>query len=127
MYEADKITRYRMLSPFAISDITETNAHGSVIPFEGAAGIVSEHLTDKIKFKALSASVVYKRFSAKERSQYSEDDDYTHRKITVRPCWKFVLKPITGDTDKLYYVFVDMITGNIYTTVQRTESEIEYD
>lgn len=127
MYEADKITRYSMLSPFAISDITETNAYGSVIPLEKAAEIASEHLTNKVKFKALSASVVYKRFSAKGRTQYSESDDYTYRKITVKPCWRFVLKPTTGETNKLYYVFVDMITGKAYTTVQQTESDVEYD
>lgn len=127
MYEADKITRYRMLSYFADTDIDETNAYGSIIPIEKAAEVASDSLTGKIKFKALSATAVYKRFSAKEANQYSEDEDYTHREITVKPCWRFVLKPTTGDTKKLYYIFVDMITGRTYITSQQMRSDMEYD
>ncbi len=127
MYEADKIARYRMLSPFAYSDITETNSHESVIPLEDAAEITSKHLTSGIKFKALSVTAVYKSFSDKDPMQYSEYEEYIHREITVKPCWKFILKPTTGAVNKLYYVFVDMVTGKAYTTVQQMESEVEYD
>lgn len=126
MYEADKITRYKMLSPFAYSDITETNSYNSVIPFEKAAEITSDHLTSGIKFKALSVTAVYKLFSDKDPMQYAEGE-YKHRKITVNPCWRFILKPTTGDNKKLYYVYVDMITGKAYTCVQQMESDVEYD
>lgn len=127
MCEADKLTRYRMISQFAHSDIAETNSHDSVIPLEDAAETASKYLTSGIKFKALSVTAVYKPFSDKDPMQYSEGEDYIHRKIIVKPCWKFILKPTTGAVNKLYYVFVDMLTGKAYTTVQLMESEVEYD
>lgn len=127
MYKADQITKYRMLSPFAYSDITETGAYDSVIPLAKAAQIASDYLTDGMSFKVLSVTAVYKPFSDKDVMQYTEAEDYRHRKITVRPCWKFVLKPTTNATDKLYYVFVDMVTGKAYTSVQQMKLDVEYD
>ena len=127
MCEADQITRYRMLSPFAYSDITETASYDSVISLEKAAELASNYLTDGIDFNVLSVTAVYKSFSEKDVAQYAEEEDYRHRKITVRPCWRFVLQPTTTATDNLYYVFVDMVTAKAYACVQQMESGVEYD
>lgn len=127
MYEADKLTRYRMLSPFNYSDVVETGTYSNIIPLEKATEITSNHLTNGINFKALSVTAVYKTFSDKDSTQYSDDEAYRYRKINISPCWRFVLQPTTGATNKLYYVYVNMLTGKAYTSVQLMESSVEYD
>ncbi len=127
MCEADKITRYRMDSPFLHSDVKESERHDSVISLQKAAEITSDYLTAGMQFEALSVTAVYKRFSDKKAEQYPDDQSYENRKITVKPCWRFVLKPTSGATNELYYVFVDMLTGKVYTSIQLMESDVEYD
>ena len=126
MYQAGQIARYRMLSPFSHSDISEIGSYDSVVPLEKAVEIASDYLTGAMNFNVLSVTAVYKSFSEKDAMEYTEEEDYRHRKVTVRPCWKFILNP-TNTSDKLYYVFVDMITGKAYTCVQQMESEVGYD
>ena len=127
MYEADKICRYRLLHPSSIYDVIERGSSTSIVPLKNAAEITSEYLTQGIKFNVLSVSAVYKTFSEKDIDKFEDYDEYEKRIITVRPCWRFVLQPLTGNTNRLYYIFVDMITGEAYSTVQQMESEVEYD
>lgn len=126
MCEADNICRYRFLNPASMYDIIESNSATSIISLESAAEITSKHLTAGICFKALSVSAVYKTFS--EVDSFDVDYDvYEKREITAKPCWRFVLQPLTGNTDRLYYIFIDMVTGKAYSTVQQMQSDVEYD
>lgn len=126
MCEADKLCRYRYLNPASIYDIIESSTVTSIISLKNAAEITSKYLTAGMDFKALSVSAVYKTFS--EVDSFSVDyETYEKREITVKPCWRFVLQPLSGNTDRLYYIFVDMLTGEAYRTVQKMESEICYD
>lgn len=127
MRGTDKICRFRQLCTAAMYDFIESDSSTSIIPLEKAAEMTSEYLTRGIRFKALGVSAVYKSFSEKDRDKYDSYEEYEKRTITVRPCWRFVLKPLTGSTDRLYYIFADMLTGKIYSTVQQTGSEAEYD
>lgn len=127
MYEADKICRYRLLHPSSIYDVIERGSSTSIVPLKNAAEITSEYLTQGIKFNVLSVSAAYKTFSEKDIKDFANYDDYEKRLITVKPCWRFVLQPLTGNTNRLYYIFVDMITGEAYSTVQQMETEVEYD
>lgn len=126
LLEADNICRYRFLNPASMYDIIESNSATSIISLKSAAEITSKYLTAGISFKALSVSAVYKTFS--EVDSFDVDYEvYEKREITAKPCWRFVLQPLTGNTDRLYYIFVDMLTGDVYRTVQKIESEISYD
>lgn len=127
MYELGELTRFRLMTPFIYSDIGETNSYTSVIPLEKAAEIASNHLTDGMEFKAISVSPVYKDFSEKDSAQYTDEAPFEDRTITVIPCWRFVLQPLTGSTDRLYYIFVDMVTGEAYSTVQQMQSDVGYE
>ena len=126
MCEAGQITRYRMSTPFLYSDVTETAEYDAIIPLEQAAELTSVYLTDGMEFKVLGATAVYVPISEKDSSQYMQEEEYQHRQITVRPCWRFFLQP-TNTTGKLYDVFVDMITGKTYTFIQVMESDVEYE
>ena len=127
MYEKDSIGRFRQSNPAHIYDITERGTETSIIPLKDAAETASKYMTRGIKFSVLSVSAVYKKFSEKDRHQYDDDDSYDKRTITVRPCWRFVLQPLNGNTDRIYFVFVDMLTGKTYSTVQKMGSELRYD
>lgn len=127
MCENDKICRYRMLNPAMSYDIVEKDSSSSVVPLKKAAETASEYLTAGINFKALSVSAVYKSFSDKDKKSYDNYAEYEKRKVTLKPCWRFVLQPLTGNTERMYYVFVDMLTGKPYDTVQSMQSEVKYD
>jgi len=127
MCEADKICRYRFLNPESVYDIVERSSSTSVVSLNKAAEITSEYLTAGINFNVLSVSSVYKTFSEIRYDQDIDYESYEKRKITIRPCWRFVLQPLTGNTNRIYYIFVDMLTGEPYRTVQLMESEVEYD
>lgn len=127
MCEADQICRYRLLNPASVYDIVEHSSSASVVPLKNAAEITSEYLTQGMRFKALGVSAVYKSFSESKYSQNIDRESYEKRKITIRPCWRFVLEPLTGSTDRLYYIFVDMLTGQAYSTVQQMGSDVKYD
>lgn len=127
MCEADQVCRYRMFHPASVYDIAERGSSASVIPLKNAAEITSEYLTQGIRFKALSVSAVYKSFSESKYKQSIDYESYEKREITIRPCWRFVLEPLTGSTDRLYYIFVDMLTGQAYSTVQQMGSDMKYD
>lgn len=127
MYKKDDICRCRIGSPLFYYDIMETNSQSSVIPLGTAAESVSNYMTAGIKFNVKSVTATYKEISAKDYAQYPDYESYDNRKITIKPCWRFVLKPTTGDTRKMYYAYVDMLSGKIYTLVQVMESEVEYD
>ncbi len=127
MYKKDDICRCRIVNPLLEYDFKETASHSSVIPLDKAAESVSDYMTAGIKFDVKSVTVTYKEFSDKDHSLYTDTEAYRNRKITVKPCWRFVLKPTKGDTGKLYYAYVDMLSGKIYTIVQIMESEEEYE
>lgn len=127
MCEADGICRYRLLNPASIYDIVECGAVASIVPLKNAAEITSKYLTPGINFNVISVSAVYKPFSEIEDSTSIDYEIYEQRKITVRPCWRFVLQPLTGNTNRIYYIFVDMLTGEAYSTVQQMESDIKYE
>lgn len=127
MCEVDKICRYRLLNPASVYDIVECSSSISVVPLKNAAEITSKYLTAGTSFNVLSVSSVYKPFSEIEYNQNIDYEIYEKRKITIRPCWRFVLQPLTGNTDRLYYIFVDMLTGEPYRTVQLMESDVKYD
>ncbi len=127
MCETDKICRFRQHNIAAMYDFVERGSSTSIVPLKNAAEITSEYLTQGIKFNVLSVSAAYKTFSEKDIKDFANYDDYEKRLITVKPCWRFVLQPLTGNTNRLYYIFVDMITGEAYSTVQQMESEVEYD
>lgn len=127
MYKKDDICRCRLGNLLFYYDIMETDSQSSVIPLGKAAECVSNYMTAGIKFNVKSVTATYKEISAKDHSQYPDYESFDNRKITIKPCWRFVLKPTTGDTSKLYYAYVDMISGKIYTLVQLMESEVEYD
>lgn len=124
MYEKDKICRCQLKVLLSKYDIMETDSQASVIPLEKAAELASNHLAWNMSFKAQSVTAVYKEFSEKDHFEYTKPEDLENRKITVRPCWKFVLKPAT-DPKKLFHVYVDMLTGEVDTFVQLMESEEE--
>lgn len=126
MCEADKICRYRLLNPASVYDIVECGSAASIVPLKNAAEITSKYLTSGINFNVLSVSAAYKPFSEIEDSP-NDHEIYEQRKITVRPCWRFVLQPLTGSTNRLYYIFVDMLTGEAYRTVQQMGSDVKYD
>lgn len=121
MCETDEICRFRLYNPASVYDIVERSSSTSVVPLNRAAEIASEYLTAGISFNVLSVSSVYKPFSS---SDYESSEE---KQIIVRPCWRFVLQPLTGNTDRLYYIYVDMLTGEPYRTVQLTESDAKYD
>lgn len=123
MYEAGQLDRYGMVSPFFYSDITQTDSYSSVMPLEKAAEAASDYLTDGMHFNVLGVSAGYKQFAEKDIAQYKKGEV---KKMTIRPCWRFLLKPTADPTDRLYYVFVDMVTGETYTVVQQMESDVEY-
>ncbi len=127
MCEADKLCRYRFSHLSSTYDIIESGTADSIISLENAAEMVSEYMTAGMNFKALSVSAAYKPFSEIGIEEAVDNDTYEKRAITVKPCWRFVLQPLTGGTDRLYYVFVDMLTGETYNTVQSMESDIYYD
>lgn len=127
MCNADEICRFRIMTESAFYDITNRNSSKSIVPLENAAKTASEYMTVGTKFNALSVSAVYKTFSEKDMDDFTDHDDYQRRIIIVKPCWRFVLQPLTGSTSRLYYIFVDMLTGQPYRTVQMMESEVEYD
>ncbi len=127
MCVADKICRYRLLNPASVYDIVECSSSTSIVPLKNAAEITSKYLTAGTSFNVLSVSSVYKSFSEIDYNQNIDYESYEKRKITIKPCWRFVLQPLTGSTDRLYYIFVDMLTGEPYRTVQLMESELEYD
>lgn len=123
MYEKDDICRYKPgMLPYYY-DIVETDSRTSVIPLEKAAEIASEHLSWNMRFKVQSVSAVYKEFSDMDRMECPDNETYNNRKITVRPCWKFLLRPTTGALNRYYHVYVDMLTGNVDTFVQLMCSE----
>lgn len=124
MYEKDKICRCRLGDLLFYYDVMETNSQTSVIPLEKAAELASNHLTWNMRFKAQGVSVVYKEISDKDHHQYPDNKALENRKITVRPCWKFYLRP-TIEPQKLFHVYVDMLTGDVYTFVQLMTSEAE--
>lgn len=127
MYKKDDICRCRLGNPLFYYDIMETDSHSSLLPLEKAAESLSHYMTAGIKFDVKSVTVTYKEISTKDPSQYPDYESYDNRKITVKPCWRFVLKPTTGDKKKLYYAYVDMLSGNIYTLIQLMETDVEYD
>lgn len=127
MCEADKICRFRQVTPFASYDIAENGSETSIVPLKDAAKTVSEYMTAGMNFDVLSVSAVYKPFSEKDVFDYEKREDYERRTRAIKPCWRFVLQPLTGNTDRLYYIFVDMATGVPYETVQQTSSGIKYD
>lgn len=98
-----------------IYNVAEKETYTSIIPLNKAAEIASDYLTSGIKFKAENVTAVYKEFSA-----YSEigSEEHRNREITVRPCWKFLLCPTTGNTNLLYHIYVDMLTGKTDVIVQ---------
>lgn len=124
MFEKDTLCRWRGGNRTLRHDITETDSQTSVIPLEKAAELASNYLSWNMRFKAQSVSAVYKEFSEKDHFEYTKPEDLENRKITVRPCWKFVLKPTT-DPKKLFHVYVDMLTGEVDTFVQLMQSEEE--
>lgn len=124
MYEKDKICRCRLGDLLFYYDVMETNSQTSVIPLEKAAELASNHLTWNMRFKAQGVSVVYKEISDKDHHQYPDNKALENRKITVRPCWKFYLRP-TIEPQKLFHVYVDMLTGDVYTFVQLMKSDAE--
>ena len=126
MCEADKLCRYRFINPASWYDIIENGDVYSTISLENAAKIASEYLTSGTSFKAISVSAVYKCFSEVDSLEV-DYETYEKREINIRPCWRFVLQPRTNNTGRLYYIFVDMLTGKPYITVQQMESEINYD
>lgn len=127
MCETDKLCRFRLLNPASVYDIVECSSSTSILPIKNAAEITSKYLTAGTSFNVLSVSSVYKPFSEIEYNQSIDYESYEKRKITIRPCWRFVLQPLTGNTDRLYYIFVDMLTGEPYRTVQQMGSDVEYD
>lgn len=125
MYEKDKISRLHVgVLPYYY-DIVETGSHTSVMPLEKAAELASKYLAWNMRFKAQSASVVYKEISDKDVFEYPDTEAYLNRKVNVIPCWKFLLQPTT-EPKKLFHVYVDMLTGDVYTFVQLMRQE-EYD
>ena len=125
MLETDKICRYRMVYPATFYDITELSSADTVIPLKYAAKTASEYLAPGINGNVLSVQAVYKSFS--DNNIWSVDHDvYERRTITVRTCWRFALQPLSN-TGRLYYIFVDMLTGKAYSTVQQMGSEVMYD
>ncbi|MBQ8790418.1 MAG: hypothetical protein IJZ51_03815 [Ruminiclostridium sp.] len=118
MCETDTICRYKFLNPASMYDIFENDLATSIISLENAAEITSKYLTAGMKFDVLSVSAVYKSFSQIDDKQSTDYEDYERREITLRPCWRFVLQPLTGSTNRLYYIFVDMLTGEAFRTVQ---------
>lgn len=127
MYKKDNISRYRQNNPAFVYDVTERGTETSIIPLKDAAEIASEYMTAGMNFKVLSVSAVYKEFSEKDFHQYDDDESFQKRQKTVRPCWRFVLQPLSGNTDLLYFVFVDMLTGECYSTVQQMNTRLRYD
>ncbi len=130
MCESDRICRYRYLNPASVYDITKSSSTASIIPLRNAAQTVSEYLSEDMQFNVLSVLAINKSFSDFNSFQSIDPESYEsyeRRVITIRPCWRFVLQPLTGGTDRLYYVFVDMLTGETYNTVQSMESDIYYD
>lgn len=129
MCESDRICRYGYLNPASVYDVTKSSSIASIIPLKNAAQTVSEYLSEDMHFNVLSISAGNKSFS--DFSSYPTDSEsyesYERRTITVRPCWRFVLQPLTGNTDRLYYIFIDMVTGKAYSTVQQTQSDVKYD
>lgn len=129
MCESDRICRYGYLNPASVYDVTKSSSIASIIPLKNAAQTVSEYLSEDMHFNVLSISAGNKSFS--DFSSYPTDSEsyesYERRTITVRPCWRFVLHPLTGNTDRLYYIFIDMVTGKAYSTVQQTQSDVKYD
>lgn len=127
MCESDKICRFKFLNPASSYDIIEGEQTISIVSLSNAAQIVSEYLSGSMELDALSVSAVYKPFSDVKFGQEMDNENYEKRDITVKPCWRFVLKPLTGDTKRLYYIFVDMHTGEAYRTVQQVVSGVSYE
>ncbi|MGN0683197.1 MAG: hypothetical protein ACI4JY_05915, partial [Oscillospiraceae bacterium] len=129
MCKSDRICRYRYLNPASVYDVTKSCSTASIIPLKNAAQTVSEYLSEDMHFNVLSISAANKSFS--DFSSYPTDsksyESYERRTITIRPCWRFVLQPLTGNTDRLYYIYIDMVTGKAYSTVQQMQSDVEYD
>lgn len=96
-----------------IYDAVEEETYTSIVPLNKAAELASESLTPGISFSAERITAVYKEFSNKPSNGYSDPQEYSDRSIFARPCWRFTLRPTTGNTDRLYFVFVDMITGKV--------------
>lgn len=127
MCEAGKLCRFRQMTTASFYDIVENDPVKSIVPMKDAAKTASEYMMAGMNFDVLSASAVYKTFSEKEASDFEKYADYERRTIMIKPCWRFVLQPMTGNTERLYYIFVDMTTGKPYETVQQTSSGIKYD
>lgn len=120
MYEKDKISRVHPNILTYYYDISEVSSHTSVISLEKAAELASKHLSGSMRFKAESVSAIYKEISEKEIYGYS-DEEIRDSRPTVRPCWKFLLQPTT-EPKKYFHVYVDMLTGDVYTFVQLMSS-----
>lgn len=120
--KSDEPDYFNLLNTY---NIAEKETHTSIIPLNKAVEIASDYLTAGIKFKAKNVTAVYKEFSAKKDYESSEAHD--NREITARPCWKFTLRPTTGNTNLLYHVYVDMLTGKADVIVQDIREGLEFD
>lgn len=127
MYQADSITRYQLFPAFVHSDVRETDSYTAVLPLEKAAEITSDYLTDGMSFEALSVRAGYKSIIENpDLSGQQTDEEDAPQLVTIRPCWQFLLQPTTEPSNQLYYVYVDMITGEVYTTIQNMNSDVGY-
>lgn len=122
--EVGKVDYYNLVNVY---DVIEEETYTSIISLNKAAEITSNYLTPGIKFKAKSVTAVYKEFSDISYSEYNDIESYMNREINVRPCWRFTLQPTTGNTNLLYHVFVDMLTGETNLLIQTVQKGLEYD
>ncbi len=122
--EVGKVDYYNLVNVY---DVIEKETYTSIIPLNKAAELTSNYLTSGIKFKAKSVTAVYKEFSDTPYSEYDDAESYNNREINAHPCWRFTLQPITGNTNLLYHVFVDMLTGETDLLIQIVQMGLEYD
>lgn len=122
--EVGKVDYYNLVNVY---DVIEEETYSSIISLSKAAEFTSNYLTSGIKFKAKSVTAVYKEFSDLSYTEYNDAESYNNRAIHARPCWRFTLQPKTGNTNLLYHVFVDMLTGEINLLVQTVQEGLEYD